>query len=230
MSLWSDIWHFFFPSCCLICGRMLLVGEEHVCFRCLSGLPRTRMHLCKENEIEKSFWGKFPVERASAFLYYAKEGDVKKILVDLKYDGNADIGRFFGRCMAREIRPSGFFEGIDGIMPVPLHPKKQRMRGYNQSRMLAEGISSVTGIPLWDSLLVRTQFTESQTRKGSYERWLNVREVFGCLSLESLEGKHILLVDDVLTTGATLVACADALCEVGGLRISVLTLAWAGHS
>ena len=180
--------------------------------------------------MEKCLWGKMPVERGSAFLHYAKGGDVRKLLSELKYQGNAKLGLFMGRCMARELLASGFFEGIDGIMPVPLHRRKQRMRGYNQSRMLAEGISAVTGIPLWDSLLVRTQFTETQTRKGSYERWLNVRDVFECPSPEVMAGKHVLLVDDVMTTGATLVACGDALREVKGLRISVLTLAMAGHS
>ena len=230
MSLWSDIWKLFFPQCCLVCGKVLLAGEEHLCFRCLSGLPRTLMHLQRENELEKCLWGKLPIERGTAFLHYAKGGDAQRLLFELKYYGNVKLGLFMGRCMANELLPSGFFDGIDGVMPVPLHRRKQRMRGYNQSRLLAEGLSSVTGIPLWDSLLVRKQFTETQTQKGSYERWQNVRDVFDCSSLEALEGKHVLLVDDVLTTGATMVACADALRDVGGLRISVLVLAWAGHS
>lgn len=225
MSIWTDIWKLFFPQCCLICGRILLGGEEHVCVRCLSGLPRMQLHLQKDNEMEKCFWGKLPIERAAAFLRYTKGGDVQKLLFALKYYGHPDLGRFLGRCIAREWQPSGFFQGVDGIIPVPLHRRKQRMRGYNQSRMLAEGLSTVTGIPIWDHLLVRTQYTDSQTRKGNYERWLNVEDVFACPSPEALCGKHILLVDDVLTTGATLVACADALGQIPGMRISVLTLA-----
>ena len=230
MSLLTDLWNLFFPSCCLICGRTLLGGEEHVCFHCLSELPRTQMHWQRDNEVEKCFWGKIPVERASAFLYYSRGGDVKELLAALKYRGRSSLGHFLGRCMARELCSSDFFQGMDGIIPVPLHERKQRIRGYNQSKALAEGVSSVTGIPLWDNLLVRTQFTETQTRKGNYERWLNVKDMFECTSLEALEGKHVLLVDDVLTTGATLVACADAFREVKGLRVSVLTLAWAGNS
>lgn len=230
MSLWNDVWKLFFPQCCLVCGKVLLEGEEHLCFSCLSGLPRTHMHLQPENEVEKSLWGKVPVERGSAFLYYARGGDVKKILSDLKYHDNAKLGRFLGRCMAQELHPSGFFQGIDGIIPVPLHRRKQKMRGYNQSEMLAEGIASVARIPLWNHLLMRAQFTETQTRKGNYERWINVRDVFRCVSPETLVGKHILLVDDVLTTGATLVACSDALSRIPGIRISVLTLALAGNS
>ena len=175
--------------------------------------------------MEKELWGKFPIERASAYLYYSKGGDVKKLLTDLKYRGNADLGSFLGRCMTREMLSSGFFQGVDGIIPVPLHPRKQKIRGYNQSIMLANGISSVTNIPVWTDLLVRTQYTQTQTRKGSYERWLNVKDMFECTSPERLRDKHVLLVDDVFTTGATLVACADAFRQIPGLRFSVLTLA-----
>ena len=225
MSIWTDLWKLFFPQCCLICGKTLLEGEENLCFQCLSNIPRTHLYLRKDNEMEKELWGKFPIERASAYLYYSKGGDVKKLLTDLKYRGNADLGSFLGRCMTREMLSSGFFQGVDGIIPVPLHPRKQKIRGYNQSIMLANGISSVTNIPVWNDLLVRTQYTQTQTRKGSYERWLNVKDMFECTSPERLRDKHVLLVDDVFTTGATLVACADAFRQIPGLRFSVLTLA-----
>ena len=225
MSIWTDLWKLFFPQCCLICGKTLLEGEEYLCFQCLSNIPRTHLYLRKDNEMEKELWGKFPIERASAYLYYSKGGDVKKLLTDLKYRGNADLGSFLGRCMTREMLSSGFFQGVDGIIPVPLHPRKQKIRGYNQSIMLANGISSVTNIPVWTDLLVRTQYTQTQTRKGSYERWLNVKDMFECTSPERLRDKHVLLVDDVFTTGATLVACADAFRQIPSLRFSVLTLA-----
>lgn len=227
MGIWSDLWELFFPRVCLICGKRLLKEEEHLCFRCLSGLPRTRMHLKADNEVEKCFWGKFPIERASAFLFYAKGGEVRKLLFSLKYYGNSDLGCFLGRCMAQELLSSGFFKGVDYIVPVPMHPRKRKERGYNQSEMLAQGLSSVTGIPVAPHLLVKTQHVGSQTRKGNYERWMNVKDVFECPLGEELENKHVLLVDDVLTTGATVVACADALGNIPGLQISVLTLAWA---
>lgn len=227
MSIWTDLWKLFFPQCCLVCGKTLLEGEEYLCFHCLSNMPRTHLYLHKDNEMEKELWGKFPIERASAYLYYSKGGDVKKLLTDLKYRGNADLGCFLGRCMTREMLSSGFFQGVDGIIPVPLHPRKQKIRGYNQSIMLANGISSVTNIPVWNDLLVRTQYTQTQTRKGSYERWLNVKDMFECTSPDRLRGKHVLLVDDVFTTGATLVACADAFRQIPDLRFSVLTLALA---
>jgi ComF family protein len=194
----------------------------------LAALPRTRLHLEVGNEMEKNLWGKMPIERASAFLYYAKGGDVRKLLFDLKYYDNPSLGYFLGRIMARELLPSRFFEGVDYILPVPLHPKKLKSRGYNQSAMLAEGIASVTMIPVMAHGLVKSTETETQTRKGRYERWLNVKEGFTCPSGKGLENKHILLVDDVMTTGATVVACADAMARIPGLRISVLTLALAG--
>jgi ComF family protein len=230
MALLNDVWEFFFPRYCVICGKRLLQGEEHFCLSCLCALPRIRFRNLENNEIAKLLWGKMPIERASAFLYYSKGGDVRDVLFQLKYYGNQRIGTFLGRCMAKELSASGFFEGIDGIVPVPLHHKKRKARGYNQSELLAEGISSVVGIPVLKDVLRRRQYTDTQTRKSNYERWSNVMDVFEGVSPERLSGKHLLLVDDVLTTGATLVACADALKEAEGLRISVLTLAWAAES
>lgn len=228
MSIWIDLWELFFPRHCVVCGRRLAKTEEHLCIRCLAALPRTKMHLRPDNKIEKNLWGKLPLGRASAFLFYTHDGDTQKVLYELKYYGNSRLGLFLGRWMANELLPSGFFQGIDCIVPVPLHAKKARMRGYNQSEMLADGLSAITGIPVLNGLIVRSRYTETQTHKGAYERWVNVQDVFECASLEAFEGKHILLVDDVMTTGATLVACADALADVPRLRISVLALALAG--
>ena len=155
---------------------------------------------------------------------------MRELLFQLKYYGNQKIGVFLGRCMAKDLVSKGFFHGIEGIIPVPLHSKKLKSRGYNQSELLAEGISSVVRIPLLKDVLRRKQYTETQTHKSNYERWNNVLDVFEGVSFERLSNKHVLLVDDVLTTGATLVACADALRGAEGIRISVLTLAWAAES
>ena len=230
MTLLSDVWEFFFPRYCVVCGKRLLQGEEHLCLECLCTLPRIHFRSQENNEIAKLLWGKMPIERASAFLYYSKGGDVRELLFQLKYYGNQKIGYFMGRCMAMELFSTGFFDGIEGIIPVPLHDKKRKSRGYNQSELLAEGISSVVKIPLFKDVLRRKQYTETQTHKSNYERWANVMDVFEGVSLERLSCKHVLLVDDVLTTGATLVACADAFSGVEGMRISVLTLAWAAES
>lgn len=230
IALLNDVWEFFFPRYCVVCGKRLLLGEEHLCLGCLCALPRIRFHNQENNEIAKLLWGKMPVERAYAFLYYSKGGDVRELLFQLKYFGNQKIGYFMGRCMAKELISTGFFGGIDGIIPVPLHDKKRKSRGYNQCELLAEGISSVVRIPLLKDVLRRKQYTETQTHKSNYERWNNVQDVFEGVSFERLSNKHVLLVDDVLTTGATLVACADALRGAEGIRISVLTLAWAAES
>ena len=197
---------------------------------CLCALPRIHFRNLGNNEIAKLLWGKMPIERAFAFLYYAKGGNVRELLFQLKYYGNQEIGCFLGRCMAKELLSTGFFDGVEGIIPVPLHDKKRKSRGYNQSELLAEGISSVVRIPMLRDVLRRKQYTDTQTHKSNYERWSNVMDVFEGASVGRLAFKHVLLVDDVLTTGATLVACADALKEVPGLRISVLTLAWAAES
>ena len=228
--LLNDIWEFFFPRYCVVCGKRLLLGEEHLCVNCLCALPRIRFQNQEKNERAKLLWGKIPIERASAFLYYSKGGDVRELLFQLKYYGNQKIGYFMGRCMAQELISTGFFDGVEGIIPVPLHDRKRKSRGYNQSELLAEGISSIVQIPLFKNVLRRKQYTETQTHKSNYERWNNVMDVFEGVSLERLSCKHVLLVDDVLTTGATLVACADAFRGVEGIRISVLTLAWAAES
>lgn len=230
MSIWNDIWELFFPRYCVLCGNRLMKGEECMCVKCFTGLPRTRMHPIASNAMEKEFWGKLPIERANSLLYYAKGGDVRKLLYEVKYYGNDRLALFLGKCVAMEFQPSNFFQDVDCILPVPLHEKKKKKRGYNQSEMIAKGISMVTGIPLSGNLLKRIRYTETQTRKRSYERWLNVQNVFECISPEALEGKHVLLVDDVMTTGATIVACADALSEIPRIRISVLTLALADGS
>lgn len=230
MGLWSDIWELFFPRYCAICHRRLDKREDSLCLRCLSKLPRTCIHWSKDNVMEKNFWGCFPIERAGAFLYYSKGGDVQKLLYELKYYGNRRLGVVMGKCMASELCSSNFFEGIDVIIPVPLHQRKKRKRGYNQSEAIAEGIESVLGIPVMNDVLVREQYTDTQTRKSRYGRWENVDEAFVCKNDEILAGKHVLLLDDVTTTGATIVACADAMKKVENIQISVLALALAGET
>lgn len=214
-----------FPRCCVVCGRSLAKGEECICAMCNINLPRTNYHLQKDNQVEQLFWGKIPLERATSFFFYRKGSDFRQILHQLKYGGQKEIGAIMGRYMASELTVSGFFEGIDVIIPVPLHKRKQRIRGYNQSEWIARGISAVTGIRIDTEVIVRRKHTDTQTRKSTFERWENVDGIFELHHAESLKGKHLLVVDDVLTTGATTVACASRLMEIEGVRISVLTLA-----
>ena len=216
-----------FPRCCVVCGGPLARGEECLCTMCNINLPRTDYHLRKDNPVEKMFWGKIPLERATSFFFYRKGSDFRHILHHLKYGGQKDIGAIMGRYMAAELLESGFFEGVDVILPVPLHKKKQQIRGYNQSEWIARGIAAVTGISIDTESVVRQKNTDTQTRKSSFERWENVEGIFQLYHAESLAGKHILIVDDVLTTGATTVECASCLAEIEGIRISILTLAMA---
>lgn len=217
-----------FPRCCVVCGGPLARGEECLCTMCNIDLPRTNYHLRKDNPVEKMFWGKIPsLERATSFFFYRKGSDYRYILHQLKYGGQKGIGAIMGRYMAAELRESGFFEGVDVILPVPLHKKKQQIRGYNQSEWIARGIAAVTGISIDTESVVREKNTETQTRKSFFERWENVEGIFQLHHAESLTGKHVLIVDDVLTTGATTVECASCLAEIEGIRISILTLAMA---
>lgn len=217
----------FFPRSCAACGAALQEGEDAVCMSCLCALSRTGLHLEKDNCVERLFWARIPLVRATSFMYYHKGSGSSRLLHLLKYGGRKDLGVFLGRLMAAELQDSGFFNGVDALIPLPLHPRKQRSRGYNQSECLARGLSDVTGIPVLTGCVKRLKDTETQTHKSVSARLENVRGVFALSDAGMLQGKHVLLVDDVLTTGATSVACADALRQAEGIRISVLTLALA---
>ena len=172
----------------------------------------------------KMFWGQIPIERATALFYYEPHAETANILYEMKYKNHPEIGEVMGRLMARELQMSNFFEGIDGIIPVPLAKKRQRQRGYNQSHELAKGISEITGFPIYNKVVKRTVFEGSQTSLGRWERNENVEQVFELKDASTIQDKHLLIVDDVVTTGATIIACAKELCKAGGVRISVLSL------
>ena len=215
----------FVPRRCVVCGACLDDGEEVLCLECDIAMPRTNYHLRADNPVEQRFWGRFPLERATSYFRYCKDGDYRRILFRMKYEGRQDDAETMGRLMAADLVRSGFFEGVDVLLPVPLHPDKQRLRGYNQSACIAQGVSAVTGIPVSVGNVRRRKFTETQTRKSAHQRWDNVDGVFEAVDAAAFAGQHVLLLDDVLTTGATLTACADALAGVEGVRFSVLALA-----
>lgn len=221
----SDISDLFFPRACMLCGNSLLREEKYCCTSCMMSLPRTNLHLVKNSDLEKNFWGKINIQRATSFLYYSKGGEVRKILYELKYHGNKYLGKYFGKIIANELLLSGFFDGIDFLVPVPLHKKRLQKRGYNQSEWLCMGISEITSIPICSDIFKRSTQTDSQTHKNLYERWCNVENVFYSDDISSLNNKHILIVDDMLTTGATIVSCCDSLNKNQSIQISVLTLA-----
>lgn len=229
LSTWfKSLFQLLFPRKCVVCNDLLTDNEKVLCQSCNLHLPRTNYHLEKDNEVEKMLWGRMDIERASAFFFYSKGSNYRHLLHQMKYGGRKDIAQEMGYLMGCELANDGFFEGIDCIIPIPLHHHKQRSRGYNQSQEIGKGISKATGIPIEASCIVRQRNTSSQTSKSAYERWENVSGIFTILQPKQFENQHILLLDDVLTTGATITACADALKAVPGIRISVLTLALAG--
>lgn len=213
-----------YPNCCPACGEILYQNEELLCLKCLFNLPRTRFHHIADNEVARIFWGRIPVNQATSFMYFAKESPYRRIIHELKYNNQKQIGIKMGRLFALELRDTGFMNA-DYIIPVPLHPKKQRKRGYNQSALIAQGMSEIMHIPILTDLLVRNIPTKTQTRKTRYERWENVRDTFCIKSSAQIQDKHCLLIDDVITTGATLEACASVLLEVPGVSVSIASLA-----
>lgn len=228
ISLWSRLLDLVSPRLCAVCGRRLTVTERTLCAVCNLHLPRTGFqHDPLRNVMAKLFWGRIPVERVAALFFYEAGSEVGSMVYDLKYHDHPEIGIDMGRIMGREFMGDGFFEGIDIIVPVPLAKKRQRQRGYNQSLMLAKGVSEVTAIPVFNKVLRRNKFEGSQTQKGRWERMENVENVFELTDAASLQGRHVLLIDDVVTTGATMVACARELLRVQGVTLSLLALGYA---
>lgn len=226
MRRWlRDIADFFFPRTCRVCGRVLLHHEEFLCMQCMLDMPRTAFDSAPDNAMAQLFYGKVYVERAMAYFYFAKGSDYRRLIHRIKYNGEKECGRYLGMMMAREACTQHFFDGIDFIVPVPLHYFKELKRGYNQSEWIAQGIAHETGIPLCTGELVSRRHRVSQTHKGIYDRYLATREAFELLPDSELVGSHVLIVDDVVTTGATLAACAEALLAGGVRQVSMATLA-----
>ena len=205
-------------------------GEEVLCVRCQADLPRVRTISFEENDIARIFWGLVPIEKGISFFHYTPHSPHSRILFELKYHNHPEVGKTMGRMMAEELKATNFFNGIDLIVPIPLSRKKERQRGYNQSDWIAWGISEATGIPTDTTSVVRTKSNPSQTTLDHRQRRENVRDIFAVRHPGNLEGRHILLVDDVITTGATMLSCAEAIARACRVRFSVLSLAWAGHS
>lgn len=190
-------------------------------------IPRTCYHLKNDNPVAQLFWGRCMIEKASAFSFYTKGSRIRNLIHNLKYKGIKEIGFEIGKIYSLSLRSSGFFNDIDLIIPVPLHPSKKRKRGFNQSDSISSGISEVTRLPVFADSLVRITLTGTQTRKSRYERWTNVEGIFQVPDPEQLKGRHVLLVDDVITTGSTIESCANEILKIEGTRVSVLALAFA---
>lgn len=217
----------FYPDLCHSCGLSLVKGERTICIRCIDLLPRTSFHADRENQVEKVFWGKVELEGATTFAYFNKGGMMQKLLHELKYKGARQVGSRLGELLGEELLKTPAFRDVDMVIPVPLHFKKKRKRGFNQAEMIALGICTAIERPMEINALIRTQHTATQTKKSRFDRWDNVGDVFKVNAPKKIEGKHILLVDDVLTTGATIGSCANILLEHAETKVSIATLATA---
>lgn len=213
-----------YPDLCEVCGRSLVSGEEVLCLHCLDALPRTGVHESDFNMLHKRLASTTPIERAAGYFHYYRESPYVEIIHRAKYGGRPELVEKMARRYARELAAAGFFDGIDVIAPVPLHKLKLWRRGYNQSRYIADGIRSVVSIPVVDNL-VAARGHASQTSSGVFARWLNAGNVYDVRRPHELDGRHVLVVDDVVTTGATLLACCNALKSAApSCRVSVLAL------
>ena len=225
LSLLTDFVELVFPNVCASCGNNLYDHERVVCAECLYYLPRTNFHRNLNEKVSEIFFGRFLIEYATAFVYFQKDSKFQQLIYLLKYKSRIDIGEELGRLFGNDLAESGVFDSVDLIIPVPLHPKKMKLRGYNQSEAIAKGLCESMNKMLNIDVLQRCTFTETQTKKDKASRWDNVKEAFEIKNSEKIQDCHILLVDDVITTGATLEACATKILEVANTKVSIASLA-----
>ena len=223
----SDLFGLLFPNLCNACGNSLFRHEQLICLKCLYDLPFTDYHQHADNRVAKQLWGRLPLNAAMAMLYFRKGAKVQNLIHNLKYNGRTNVGVLLGNMLGERLKTGILYQDINMVIPVPLHRKKYKVRGYNQSSFIAKGIATQMGIDISEDHLIRTTSTESQTKKSRYNRYENMKDVFQVNSAEEIIGKHILLVDDVITTGATLEACANTLLAIGAAKVSIAALAFA---
>ena len=221
----EDLIDLFYPNTCIICGENLLKEEECTCTLCLYKIPKTDCFKQKENSVSKLFWGRVQLQNAVALYQFQKEGSVQKLIHELKYEGGKKTGIFLGKQLGYALKESNSFYDIDYIIPIPLHPKKEKLRGYNQSKYIAKGIQEILCVKMNTHTIIRTENTDSQTRKKRFSRWENMMNSFALKKTKKLQNTHILLIDDVVTTGATLEACSQKLLEIEGVKVSIATIA-----
>jgi ComF family protein len=223
----ASVRHLFYPHVCRSCYREISDREHYICFTCLAELPFTQFALSENNPIDKNFYGRVPIEAAMSLLYFTPASIVQNLIHQVKYKGQEKLAIYLGKLMGRALLSAPRFHKIDLILPLPLFKNREKQRGYNQSALLGRGIAEVMGIPVNEKALKRVKSSSSQTRKSREERWENVEGLFTLSDPDPLENKSILLVDDVMTTGATLDACSSPLLKVNGIKLYISTLAYA---
>ncbi len=223
----SDIIGLLFPTLCNGCGEHLVDGENEICTKCLFDLPFTDYQHFHENRVAKQLWGRLNCSAAMAMLHFKKGTKVQNLIHSLKYKHQTAVGIKLGNLLGERLKISDHYSTIDLIIPVPLHPQKERTRGYNQSKFIADGIAEVLQVPVSNLHLLRNLSTSSQTKKSRYSRYENMQEVFQISNAEELKDLHILLVDDVITTGATIEACGNTLLMTSIAKLSIAAVAFA---
>lgn len=224
----NSVLHLLFPHVCTGCGNDILNEENVLCMRCIEAMPETNFEIHPGNPVEKTFWGRLPLIGATAQYYFTKESLMQHLMHQFKYKSNKDLGLQLGRMMGEQLLRSGRFE-VDALVPLPLFPARERKRGYNQATVLCEGMAEVMSVQVLDKVITRPQHTETQTKKGRIERWKNIEGKFILSRPDAICNKHILLVDDVVTTGATLEACGNELLQAENVKLSIATLCMASR-
>ncbi|WP_317173820.1 ComF family protein [Kordia aestuariivivens] len=223
-NILNNILSSFFPEICLGCSAKLMHQEQHICTKCRHNLPFTSFHKHHQNPVLNTFYGRVPIENATALLHYKKNGMVQQLLHQLKYKGRQEIGTILGNFLGHELKKEISYRNITHIIPVPLHKKRFRKRGYNQVTTFGQQLAHHLEIEYLEDILVKVTNTKTQAFKKRAARWLTTQHSFEVTDLQKLEGQHILLVDDVITTGATLEACANALKKIPNIKISIATM------
>jgi ComF family protein len=226
-SYLADFVSLLFPELCAACRESLVANERLICTACRYGLPFTNLHLQPDNIVAQQFWGKIKLQGAYSLYYFSKGGNVQNLMHQFKYRGMKQIGNLLGNIAGGQLAQNDIFKMVDLIVPVPLHRKRMLQRGYNQSAHFAEGLSEKLNAPVEINNLVRTTITETQTHKSRFARFENMQDVFTIENPGKLRNKHVLLVDDVITTGSTLEACGSQLLKIEGLKLSIATIAYA---
>lgn len=222
----SSFLHLLFPHVCVGCGSDIISESNELCLHCTQELPATNFEQHSNNPVEKRFWGRLPLQNATASFYFSKESLMQRLIHQFKYKQNKELGLQLGRLMGDILKKSNRFK-IDALVPLPLFPKKEALRGYNQAEVLCNGIAEILDLPVLNNVITRPRHTETQTRKGRIERWKNIEGKFHLVNPKAIKDKHILLVDDVITTGATLESCGAELLKAENVRLSIACLCYA---
>lgn len=225
-SAFSDLLHVFFPHNCSGCGSDVVQDGQLICLHCLSQLPSTNFFDQPGNPVEETFYGRLPVRNAASAFFFTKESLIQHLIFQLKYRGNKDIGIYLGKMLGRLLLKSERFNDLDALIPLPLNPRREKKRGYNQATQICRGIAEVFDRPVIENVVIRKIYTETQTHKGRISRWENMDGVFAFKEPWQLQGKHLLLVDDIVTTGATIEACGAEILKIPSTTLSVATLAY----